>query len=213
MSYFHKIPKKEVLREEAIAKANKYFEQNELSISSLSLLTIILPSKKPFQGFPGQNPCSLKCLAGKDKCIIRCRKRDFFGLAKIFACFNFGLLYDNQLKLTVYDRLDLVRAVYLVYEEGIFVYRRKLNKVKCLLLCFCAEYFDHEDSAYIPPAEEIIFVKWKNAQIFLFDNDLENFDSEMFVKFNIGDHLIFGRRDVFETIKKHRNKYFSENRV
>eukprot|EP00924_Labyrinthula_sp_SR-Ha-C_P014065 snap_masked-scaffold_56-processed-gene-0.33-mRNA-1 protein AED:1.00 eAED:1.00 QI:0/0/0/0/1/1/2/0/127 len=114
------------------------------------------------------------------------------------ACFNFGLLYDNQHKVFVFERLNLVHAVFLVYEEGVFVYRRKLNK-------------DEED--YSVQEEDTFFVAWDNVKLLSNSSGKKELYSDHFVKFYLGNNLILGRRDVYETLEKQKTEFILRSLV
>eukprot|EP00924_Labyrinthula_sp_SR-Ha-C_P014053 snap_masked-scaffold_56-processed-gene-0.26-mRNA-1 protein AED:1.00 eAED:1.00 QI:0/-1/0/0/-1/1/1/0/224 len=224
MSYFHKIPKKEILREEAISKADQYFESKELNISSLSLLTIILPSKKPLKGFPRQNPLLLisKAIGSEIKrgcsdslfsedCFLVCCALSIFPCA---ICCNIGLLIETRYELSVMERLDLVRGVILIYTEGVFVYRRRLEAFRCPLFCFCAAAIGDEDRDYEDHEEEVFFVEWKDIAIpEKLNRDIPGFYCQDFVYFPIGVHRVATRREVFDTLKKHKKEYIFKNKV
>eukprot|EP00924_Labyrinthula_sp_SR-Ha-C_P008293 snap_masked-scaffold_11-processed-gene-8.6-mRNA-1 protein AED:1.00 eAED:1.00 QI:0/0/0/0/1/1/2/0/189 len=142
MSFFHKIPRKETLRQMALDKAEEYFEENSMSISTLSLLSIILPDKKNLLKYPKVSLEDFKC----DDC--ECD-------APLENC----ILKDDGLK-----RLDIVRCVFLIYKEGIFIYKPRIEAVKCGYLCFFwAKYAVADDYTTIP--ESFQFYKWEKRLI------------------------------------------------
>eukprot|EP00924_Labyrinthula_sp_SR-Ha-C_P014062 snap_masked-scaffold_56-processed-gene-0.35-mRNA-1 protein AED:1.00 eAED:1.00 QI:0/0/0/0/1/1/3/0/218 len=203
-----------------MSKADEYFEQNGLRISSLSLLAIILPKRKPFKKFPRQNPVLFVCMkleyyieemffgyGSADDFMIECCARSIFPCA---LCCNFGLLIDNYFVWPVLDRMDMVRAVFLIYER---VYRRRLEGFRCPLLCFCAANIG-ERRDYAVQEEEIFFVEWIDSNLtngpFPIHRNLSSHD---FVYFYIRGNIVVSTMEVFDTLKKYEREYFRKHEL
>eukprot|EP00924_Labyrinthula_sp_SR-Ha-C_P008288 snap_masked-scaffold_11-processed-gene-8.7-mRNA-1 protein AED:0.32 eAED:1.00 QI:0/-1/0/1/-1/1/1/0/225 len=178
MSIFHSLPPPDELRQLAIDKADQYFEDHNLPNSSLSLVSILLPEKNILRKYPKSTPChriyDMDCCDIPSGC-SRSYLRDWFeciyGTYYIYFCIIFGcwfncvILADCFIEGEASTRVDIIRCVYLVYQEGIFIYKAKLKPLKCGYLCFCwdvlEESYDYniypEDSYYFPWGVQLIY--------------------------------------------------------
>eukprot|EP00924_Labyrinthula_sp_SR-Ha-C_P009781 snap_masked-scaffold_22-processed-gene-5.27-mRNA-1 protein AED:1.00 eAED:1.00 QI:0/0/0/0/1/1/2/0/209 len=201
MSYFHRIPSNTKLRDEAMTKAESFFEEQGLSISSLSLKEIILPEKRPLKHFPTQNiirvnfdtirdTCSEnRCSSGRLHCSSECPVLSVVLLiAPCALCCNIGGLIDESLQYSISFRLDLVRLILLFYSEGVFIYRRKIEAFKSRYCCFCAHSIDGDYDEY---SQYMYFTTWDQIEFSSEPYSLgEGSSPSIFVSFFLGKHFV-----------------------
>eukprot|EP00924_Labyrinthula_sp_SR-Ha-C_P014051 snap_masked-scaffold_56-processed-gene-0.27-mRNA-1 protein AED:1.00 eAED:1.00 QI:0/-1/0/0/-1/1/1/0/227 len=227
MSYFHKIPLPVELREEVLTAAEKYFEENDLRISSLSLLSLILPEKKPFTNYPTSNPFTCVYSFLSSAVLMPCDQPTVFDcveealimypLLASLPCWcwiNLGALLDERLKNSVLNRLDLVRLCIAIYQEGIFIYRRKLEKVPCRRCCFCVFSFDNSGGSYGLLRANSVFVSWKDVDLSDGVKPMnEHCDAKDFVRFSLGDFDVKTRREVYDYISKYYYEFHVDSDI
>eukprot|EP00924_Labyrinthula_sp_SR-Ha-C_P003995 snap_masked-scaffold_3-processed-gene-10.10-mRNA-1 protein AED:1.00 eAED:1.00 QI:0/0/0/0/1/1/2/0/138 len=111
--------------------------------------------------------------------------------------FFYGLVDDTFMD-TVSDRLDLFVIIFVVYEEGLFIYYRPISKLKFSILCFLIaedKYPEHNASSE--------FYTWREINIHENKHTVPEFPSnEKWVQFFINDSLHKHRRQAFQLVKK-----------
>eukprot|EP00924_Labyrinthula_sp_SR-Ha-C_P014099 snap_masked-scaffold_56-processed-gene-1.18-mRNA-1 protein AED:1.00 eAED:1.00 QI:0/-1/0/0/-1/1/1/0/227 len=225
MSYFHKVPPAVELREEVLKAADKYFEENELNVSSLSLLTMMLPEKKPLKNYPAFNNFTYLCYIISSLASAPCQGEDSsecleiaglsYPLLVTFPCWcwlSCAALQDERMKNSIHSRGDLVRLCISVYREGVFIYRRKLEKMRCKWTCFCVLGLTDFNDGY--EAREAIsnFVSWEDINMERNPRPM-NFscDPEKFVSFKLGKENVNTRREVYDILSKYYRERKAEN--
>eukprot|EP00924_Labyrinthula_sp_SR-Ha-C_P014061 snap_masked-scaffold_56-processed-gene-0.30-mRNA-1 protein AED:1.00 eAED:1.00 QI:0/0/0/0/1/1/3/0/247 len=195
MGYFHKIPSSAKLRSEAIKRVEEYFEETELNLSSLSLLSIIIPENKPLRNYPSKNGFTYLCVGLYNWAVTPCAAQtraecredclEIYPHLLTFPCLcwcNIGYLLDYKLEEHISSRLDLVRLSFLIYEEGVFAHRRKLEEVRCKWLCYCLYAVQADEAELGVSNEEIHFVPWDQIDLSREPKQMNEFcDSTNFV--------------------------------
>eukprot|EP00924_Labyrinthula_sp_SR-Ha-C_P006331 snap_masked-scaffold_31-processed-gene-3.36-mRNA-1 protein AED:0.88 eAED:1.00 QI:0/-1/0/1/-1/1/1/0/217 len=215
MSYFHKVPPKEVLREEALKKSETYFKQHHLNISPLSLITISVPEKNPLKDFPRASPFKKVwkecfCPSTKEKtkasrCVGGCIDNIFIFVFIFFFWFcNFVSIIDCVYKGEVSHRIDLVRLLLLIYPEGVLLYNRRIPKFNYSLLCFCWDRSYYEYCEYF---ESIEFIPWESIELPVDEIKPE----DKFMAITLGHRSVLVRRKVFNLIHEIFSKYHMEH--
>eukprot|EP00924_Labyrinthula_sp_SR-Ha-C_P014052 snap_masked-scaffold_56-processed-gene-0.25-mRNA-1 protein AED:1.00 eAED:1.00 QI:0/-1/0/0/-1/1/1/0/225 len=222
MSLFHRIPSINIVRQEALEKAEQYFEDAELNISSLSLISIFQPDIHPLKGFPRTN-CVKTCfeVALEDCSVIRdtesisdcatecCLSICLYSYMIITCWCSIGFFIDMSLLNDIPSRLDFFRLTLLVYNEGVFVYRRKMDTYNCSCCCLLLKNLDDD---YTVHEEEFAFVSWE--EVYFPRSPLVmggHSESSEFVSFTIGGIQVNTRRHVFQELRKYEKEFIEAN--
>eukprot|EP00924_Labyrinthula_sp_SR-Ha-C_P015050 snap_masked-scaffold_9-processed-gene-6.16-mRNA-1 protein AED:1.00 eAED:1.00 QI:0/0/0/0/1/1/2/0/196 len=174
MSFLHRVAPKEELRQKAVEKVQQYFEDNNLLISSLSLKSVILPEPNAIFYYPKSTPCHE---LSEEFC---CDFEDLWHPR------NFLDLCDNLDEF--FDRVHIIRSVFLVYSEGIVLYKAQINELKCGRVCFC---WRKNSGDYDEYPEEIVFYPWREKLIRLPKGTIEEYKSSYFVRFWVDLHQFY----------------------
>eukprot|EP00924_Labyrinthula_sp_SR-Ha-C_P004056 snap_masked-scaffold_3-processed-gene-12.22-mRNA-1 protein AED:1.00 eAED:1.00 QI:0/0/0/0/1/1/2/0/213 len=159
MSHLHKIPDRDILREEALEAAEEYSIRNKLSISKLTLVSIILPEQSAIKELSKTYRCfcswcedfvcpcyeTYQDILDRDDCDIILE--NFMESTQtcitksVCWVFNFYYLYDE------------IRSV---YQEGILVYKRKIDELSVNHFCIYSVrdmYQEYDSSLHFYPWE------------------------------------------------------------
>eukprot|EP00924_Labyrinthula_sp_SR-Ha-C_P009705 snap_masked-scaffold_22-processed-gene-3.16-mRNA-1 protein AED:1.00 eAED:1.00 QI:0/0/0/0/1/1/2/0/225 len=217
MSFFQSIPQKEALREMAMDRAQDYFDHHNLNISNLSLLSIILPDKKKLLKYPKRKPCDISCddceCCGVPKCNRSCLEEWIDTMKEIFLCcscilfgtwFNCILLIDCLLKDDVLKRLNIVRCVFLIYSDGIFVYKPKIRALKCPYLCYLWDAYDNGDE-YLEYEEHFVFHNWTDDLIYTYGPSTEKYKNN-FSEIKISRTYYVLSKEVADALLEYQQK-------
>eukprot|EP00924_Labyrinthula_sp_SR-Ha-C_P012316 snap_masked-scaffold_10-processed-gene-2.37-mRNA-1 protein AED:1.00 eAED:1.00 QI:0/0/0/0/1/1/2/0/189 len=183
MSFFHKTPSYEKLRNKIIEKTHYYFE-NKLgrSFSIHEVQAIILPDKRPMKNFPVSNNIYNEL---NKNCSVPFNLFFF-----VDDCFYGGVTMEN--------RLNYVRSCFVILDDGFIIYKREIKNL------FYREFVGCIDSVlYYPRKEEIEFYSWKDIEIFV---DEEEIEKEV-VKVFFGRFCIYCKISTFETLIKFKKKW------
>eukprot|EP00924_Labyrinthula_sp_SR-Ha-C_P010883 snap_masked-scaffold_47-processed-gene-0.26-mRNA-1 protein AED:1.00 eAED:1.00 QI:0/0/0/0/1/1/2/0/203 len=203
MSYFHPIPTQEKLRNEALRDVETLLEEVHHKFSHLSLQSILVPEKKPFSNYP-REPIVKEYF---DQLLSRYSLVLF--TAFLFLCwcnifFINDVLYTNRSK----SRLDLVRNIYLLYDNGVIVYKRKLDPIKWKSFCFCIG-----EDIYDAHRKKINIYYWNSSDIEESEPGIAYPENHKFMTFKLGNKFFHATREVFEIIKESKETYDSKNIV
>eukprot|EP00924_Labyrinthula_sp_SR-Ha-C_P003992 snap_masked-scaffold_3-processed-gene-10.14-mRNA-1 protein AED:1.00 eAED:1.00 QI:0/-1/0/0/-1/1/1/0/226 len=226
MSYFYAVPSREQMREEALNSAEEYFIEMDNPPSSLSLRTIVLPEPKPLKDFPRKVECCFYCRDFGEVCTqvpnacysVRTFSDCVTFLFKFFSMLlcapllwvcNIFAFFDDTFMGSLTSRRDLFTVVFIIYEDGIYVYHRAIKPVKCKHLCFSCREEDfgaYESSSY--------FLGWNTTTVTELIIPFTDFPQKgKWAQFSLGYNRFRHRRDALEILKQAKEQFEAKNIV
>eukprot|EP00924_Labyrinthula_sp_SR-Ha-C_P007622 snap_masked-scaffold_42-processed-gene-1.33-mRNA-1 protein AED:1.00 eAED:1.00 QI:0/-1/0/0/-1/1/1/0/225 len=146
MSFAHQFPSSSELRDEALKQAEDFFEENEMDFNQSKIVSIVTPSRFLFDNFPLQPFLCRHCKWVSSELIERAYPVMEQLKTILFACFFFSLYYLIVLiclpfNLVTFidclcwdayrpDREDLLQTTFIIFSDSVFVYKRKIPKMK-----------------------------------------------------------------------------------
>eukprot|EP00924_Labyrinthula_sp_SR-Ha-C_P006002 snap_masked-scaffold_14-processed-gene-11.0-mRNA-1 protein AED:1.00 eAED:1.00 QI:0/0/0/0/1/1/2/0/223 len=206
-----KRPPDEVLREDVLNEARKYFEEHPLeSPSELDIQSILLPKKQPLAGYP-----KFSVLLYSQQIYTRNRNESnpvyafFFTIIVLLCVFSGWMLFFSlccwcNLKLFLDCRYagphiyrdSVCKNIFILYKS---VYESRLIKTDGPVFCACLEVMTAFRSSFI------LFHHFKEEKVVL--ESLPDFmynvipSNKKFVVFRIGNILYHNTRNVFEILE------------
>eukprot|EP00924_Labyrinthula_sp_SR-Ha-C_P009958 snap_masked-scaffold_21-processed-gene-4.1-mRNA-1 protein AED:1.00 eAED:1.00 QI:0/0/0/0/1/1/2/0/209 len=179
MSWFHKLPKKETLRELIIEESREFLGRNGNTLDLFSIKAIIIPEKYALKHYPITPCCSYVCRRECESIVDTWYTHFFYEeyilavkealsqcvlLFYIFFCECFtnllGYLDGFCWEDDFYERLPLIRGCFLALEDGVIYFQPELKPV------WCHEYCAKNDrNSYGYYSKTISFFRWEETKI------------------------------------------------
>eukprot|EP00924_Labyrinthula_sp_SR-Ha-C_P009833 snap_masked-scaffold_21-processed-gene-0.12-mRNA-1 protein AED:1.00 eAED:1.00 QI:0/0/0/0/1/1/2/0/222 len=222
MSWFHKLPRREILRELIIEESEEFLNQDGKSLDMLNIKSIILPDIFSLRYYP-ITPycyyiCNRDCASITENWEFNCTNDYYFRAVFEFLIQAFFLIYgifcqcfpnaigcldgfcwDDNFE----ERLPLVRGCFLAIKDGVIYYQPKLNAVSCHK--YCAKF---DVNSYDGYPKIISYFSWENNEILVNANRNLSKSSKV-----IRQQPIFSTKEIFHQLIKLREEWEEDNAV
>eukprot|EP00924_Labyrinthula_sp_SR-Ha-C_P014098 snap_masked-scaffold_56-processed-gene-1.24-mRNA-1 protein AED:1.00 eAED:1.00 QI:0/0/0/0/1/1/2/0/238 len=209
------------MREEALAAVEGYSATCTYDLSTLSLVSIILPEKNPLKNVPRikftpwihEICCESTFECSFSETVLETLQNFFYGIGLvigyvirfIYCCWcNFPYIVDSKLDLTMHEKLYLVQTIFLVYSSGVVIYERPLRRI-----LDTRHWFVWHDYGYEERIAWIKFVPWSEIDFTVMKTGLHKDDE--FVYVSLAGFIMLHKEKVFEQLLEYKKRFLSDS--